>query len=74
MHLGRGVDINNLDTLERWRGVDQSSSPSSSRRSRAEKSTTLRRVHELGYRDVSLTDTNLLANLDTEGTTISARN
>ncbi len=42
------------------------------RASRAETSTTLRRVQELGYSDVSLSDTNLLANLDTEGTTISA--
>jgi DNA-binding MarR family transcriptional regulator len=42
------------------------------RASRAETTTTLRRIQELGYTDVSLTDTNLLANLDTEGTSISA--
>jgi DNA-binding MarR family transcriptional regulator len=42
------------------------------RASRAETTTTLRRVQELGYSDVSLTDTNLLASLDTDGTTISA--
>ena len=42
------------------------------RASRAETTATLRRVHDLGYNDVSLADTNLLANLDTEGTIISA--
>ena len=42
------------------------------RASRAETTATLQRIHEIGYRDVSLTDTNLLANLDTDGTIISA--
>jgi DNA-binding MarR family transcriptional regulator len=42
------------------------------RASRAETTATLERIHEVGYTDVSLTDTNLLANLDIEGTTISA--
>lgn len=42
------------------------------RASRAETTETLRRIHELGYEDVSLADTDLLANLDTEGATISA--
>jgi DNA-binding MarR family transcriptional regulator len=42
------------------------------RASRAETTTTLRRVQELGYTDVSIADTNLLANLDTEGTIITA--
>jgi DNA-binding MarR family transcriptional regulator len=42
------------------------------RASRAETTTTLERVHQLGYTDVSLADTNLLANLDIEGTSISA--
>ena len=42
------------------------------RASRAEKTATLRRINEMGYPDVRLGDTNLLANLDTEGTTISA--
>ena len=42
------------------------------RASRAERTATLRRINEMGYVDVTLADTNLLANLDTEGTTISA--
>ena len=42
------------------------------RASRAETTATLQRIHGAGYRDVSLTDTNLLANLDTDGTIISA--
>jgi DNA-binding MarR family transcriptional regulator len=42
------------------------------RASRAETTTTLHRVHEAGYDDVSLVDTNLMANLDTGGTIISA--
>jgi len=42
------------------------------RASRAEATATLERIHESGYRDVTLVDTNFLANLDTEGTIISA--
>lgn len=42
------------------------------RASRTETTTTLNRIRDLGYTDVSLADTNLLANLDTAGTTISA--
>jgi DNA-binding MarR family transcriptional regulator len=42
------------------------------RASRAETTATLERVHAAGYADVSLVDTNLLANLDTGGTIISA--
>jgi DNA-binding MarR family transcriptional regulator len=42
------------------------------RASRAETTTTLERVRRLGYADISLGDANLLANLDTEGTSISA--
>ena len=43
------------------------------RASRAETTATLQAIHRaLGYGDVSLTDTNLLANLDTDGTIISA--
>jgi DNA-binding MarR family transcriptional regulator len=42
------------------------------RASRAETTATLARVHEAGFADVSLADTNLLANLDTGGTIISA--
>jgi DNA-binding MarR family transcriptional regulator len=42
------------------------------RAARAETTETLRRLQARGYRDISLQDTNLLANLDTEGTTITA--
>lgn len=42
------------------------------RASRAETTATLERVRQTGYGDVSLADTTLLANLDTEGTIISA--
>jgi DNA-binding MarR family transcriptional regulator len=42
------------------------------RASRAERTSTLQRVQQLGHVDISLTDTNLLANLDTDGTIISA--
>lgn len=42
------------------------------RASRAEKGATLDRIRQLGYSDISLADTNLLANLDTEGTSISS--
>ncbi len=42
------------------------------RASRAETTHTLQLTHQRGYADVSLSDTNLLANLDTEGTSISA--
>jgi len=42
------------------------------RASRAETTATLQRIQEIGYADVSLTDANLLANLDTNGTIISA--
>ena len=42
------------------------------RASRSETTTTLERIHELGYTDISIADTNLLANLDTEGASISA--
>ena len=42
------------------------------RASRTETTATLDRIREIGYLDVSLADTNLLANLDTGGTIISA--
>src|SRR5690242_11065005 len=42
------------------------------RATRAESSETLARLERRGWNDISLTDTNLLANLDTEGATISA--
>lgn len=42
------------------------------RASRAETVATLERIHQAGFADVSLADTNLLANLDTGGTIISA--
>src|SRR5215831_15526692 len=42
------------------------------RASRAETTATLERVRELGYTDVALADTTLLANVDLAGTVISA--
>jgi DNA-binding MarR family transcriptional regulator len=42
------------------------------RATRAETSETLARLDRRGWDDISLTDTNLLANLDTEGATITA--
>src|SRR5438046_1205237 len=42
------------------------------RASRAETTETLARIRLRGYEDVTLVHTNLLANLDTDGTTISA--
>ena len=41
------------------------------RAGRAEAGQTLARIHRHGYTDVSLTDTTLLANLDTDGCTIT---
>lgn len=41
------------------------------RAARAEASQTLAQIHQHGYTDVSLTDTTLLANLDTGGCTIT---
>jgi DNA-binding MarR family transcriptional regulator len=41
------------------------------RASRAEAGQTLAGIHERGFADVTLTDTNLLANLDTDGCTIT---
>lgn len=43
------------------------------RAGRAEATQTLAGIHERGYRDVTLTDTNLLANLDTAGCTVVQR-
>jgi DNA-binding MarR family transcriptional regulator len=42
------------------------------RASRAERTHTLQRLVQRGYTDVTITDTALLANLDVEGTTITA--
>ena len=42
------------------------------RASRAEATATLGQIHARGYADVSLGDTNLLANLDTDGSTVTA--
>ena len=56
--------------LRQWR--DQTLYRLLLRASRTETTTTLQRIQQLGYSDVSLTDTNLLANLDTGGTIISA--
>jgi DNA-binding MarR family transcriptional regulator len=57
-------------SLRAWR--DQTLYRLLMRASRAERTSTLQRVQELGHSDISLTDTNLLANLDTGGTIISA--
>jgi DNA-binding MarR family transcriptional regulator len=57
-------------SLREWR--DQTLYRLLLRASRAETTATLQRVQQIGHADVSLTDTNLLANLDTAGTTISA--
>ena len=60
----------NPEALRVWR--DQTLYRRLLRASRAEASGTLRQIHARGYRDVSLSDTNLLANLDTGGSTITA--
>lgn len=60
----------NSAELRAWR--DQTLYRRLLRASRAEATATLQQIHGLGYRDVSLRDTNLLANLDTEGSTITS--
>lgn len=55
--------------LRAWR--DQTLYRRLLRASRAEATATLSQIHDRGYHDVSLTDTNLLANLDTDGSTIT---
>ena len=60
----------NRVALRAWR--DQTLYRRVLRASRAEASATLRLIHDRGYRDVSLSDTTLLANLDTGGSTITA--
>lgn len=62
--------LDDTPALRAWR--DQTLYRLLLRASRAETITTLERVHQRGYTDISLADTNLLANLDTEGTSISA--
>ncbi len=62
--------LENTPALRAWR--DQTLYRLLLRASRAETMTTLERIHQRGYSDISLGDTNLLANLDTEGTSISA--
>lgn len=64
------TDLDDSAGLRAWR--DQTLYRLLLRASRAETTATLQRIQEVGYRDVSLTDTNLLANLDTDGTIISA--
>ncbi len=56
--------------LRQWR--DQTLYRLLLRASRAETTSTLDRLHDAGFIDVTLVDTNLLANLDTDGTTITA--
>src|SRR5216683_4193413 len=62
--------LDDTNALRVWR--DQTLYRLVLRASRVETTSTLERVHHLGYSDVSLGDTNLLANLDTDGTSISA--
>ena len=62
--------LDDADALRAWR--DQTLYRLLLRATRAETTATLRQVHERGYADVTLSDTNLMANLDTGGTTITA--
>lgn len=62
--------LEDTEALRAWR--DQTLFRLLLRASRAETTATLRLVHERGHADVTLSDTNLLANLDTEGTTVTA--
>jgi len=62
--------LNDTRALRAWR--DQTLYRLLLRATRAETTATLERVQLIGYTDISLGDTNLLANLDTEGTSISA--
>jgi DNA-binding MarR family transcriptional regulator len=61
--------LENTTALRAWR--DRTLYRLLLRASRAETTTTLERIQQRGYTDISLSDTNLLANLDTEGTSIS---
>lgn len=62
--------LDDASALRSWR--DQTLYRLLLRASRAETTTTLQLIQASGYEDISLADTNLLANLDTEGTSISA--
>jgi len=62
--------LDDTTALRAWR--DQTLYRLLLRAGRAETTTTLERIHQRGYTDITLSDTNLLANLDTDGTTISA--
>lgn len=62
--------LDDITMLRAWR--DSSLYRLVFRASRAERMTTLERLHALGWSDVSLADTGLLANLDTAGSTITA--
>jgi DNA-binding MarR family transcriptional regulator len=69
----RIVDLPSFENpaeLRSWR--DQTLYRRLLRASRAEATSTLQQVHDRGYLDVSLSDTNVLANLDTAGSTITA--
>src|ERR1700681_1642088 len=67
--MGR-PQLDDTTALRAWR--DQTLYRLLLRASRAQTTTPLERTHQRGYTAISLSDTNLLANLDTEGTTISA--
>lgn len=62
--------LDDADALRAWR--DRTLYRLLLRATRAETTATLRQVQERGYADVTLSDTNLMANLDTGGTTITA--
>jgi hypothetical protein len=57
------MDTTNSEALRAWR--DRTLYRMLIRAARAETTETLRRLQARGYRDISLQDTNLLANLDT---------
>ena len=62
--------LDDTPALRAWR--DQTLYRLLLRASRAETTATLDRIQQRGYVDISLGDTNLLANLDTAGSSISA--
>jgi DNA-binding MarR family transcriptional regulator len=64
------LDFDDPEALRAWR--DATLYRRLLRAVRAETTATLQAIHELGYDDVTLSDTNLLANLDTDGSTITA--
>ena len=62
-------DLNDQAALRAWR--DTTLYRKLLRASRAEAAQTLAEIHRRGFTDVTLTDTNLLANLDTAGASVT---